>query len=354
MKYMRYKYELYDCDVTELYDVIENELKILYGNNFKCDVLYKSFFRLLREEAYDYEISKLFEKARTNERLEVEIGRVYDVSGKKIEVIDFKNTEITIISDIKLEKCLPKAIEYIDIQKNRDFHREYVDKLKKKASSDIENSFYNVYELDGDNKRAPDFLMTSFVINPFEEDLVMYIYRNARSASDSFYTLFLVKKETEFFIKCVNMKGLEDKAREFCSISNCFWCEDITFGKLTSEYKKFVLEEAMKEFGPLNSEEIKSWLSVLGKIDFDKFKYDMLVLKYPKLSLYVLDYHNGKHFYADDYCLKKYSDIIDFVNYLYKACDIGDSENDILGVDNLIDAQERVLHEYIERQNRIL
>lgn len=234
-------------------------------------------------------------------------------------------------------------------------------KAKDEAMQHLGKAYHQIWKLDSMDRYVPYYL-TDFAIDTFNEELVFalhyrtYDYHEDGGHGRIEYTFYIVKKDTKYFIKYFNLWDLEDKAEELSKgIDNIFSYQEIEFGAMTTAYRKFVIDNIMKISPAIDEADMLKHFELIKNTDFsdsflEDFKYDRATTK-----MDMIDYHNGKQFLSDDFILKKYSGVVDFINYIFNKCKIPTLKNcNLKYVDTIEEAQKTILFHEIDWKYSIL
>ena len=233
-----------------------------------------------------------------------------------------------------------------------------IEEDKKKALQDIDLA-YKERDLGDHDFGQGGFEATDCVVDYEKEDVIFVL----RYQTDDYiekvgyglicYDFYIVKREGKYYIKYVDKRELCDVANKISKtrMGNISLGIRYNVGLMTSEYKRYVRYEAMKESSAIIEDEIKDKLKRISKEAFPNNSLDYLTYRSATTKVQVIDYYNGVHFITYDYILPKYSMIVDMIDYIFEKCNILCLKKcNLKFVENYVEAKKAILFKEIEEE----
>ena len=242
------------------------------------------------------------------------------------------------------------------------FYKKKIKEEKERVLSNLGYEYHQVYKLGGLQNRYESWYLTDFAIDYLEEVLLRMHYRTYDVVESGGYgrieyTFYLVRKDDKYYFKYFNMYSPETEAGKIgrTKILNGAVYEECRIGSMTSEYKRYILENVMRVSHELKKEELMDKLAYIKKADYSEVYLKGFSYVRATTTFDIIDFYNGNRFYSDDYCVKDFEGIIELSNYIFENCKINELvKNNLVLVKDIKEAQKRVLFEVIEWKYAIL
>ena len=255
-------------------------------------------------------------------------------------------------------KGIEGFIEWLQSLDSNEGYRELIEEDKQKALQDIDLA-YSERELSDNYFGCEGFEETACVVDFEKEDVVFFLryhtydYKEGCGYGLIVYDFYIVKRENKYCIKYVNKLGLCDVAGKITKSKMRAVGSGMYYkiGFMSSEYKRYVRNELMKETLPISEDEMIGKLNMISIEAFPNHMLEYLTYKDATTKVQVIDCYNGVHFIAHEYILSKHSMIVDIINYIFEKCSIPYLKKcNLKFVDNITEAKKLILFKEIEEE----
>ena len=233
-----------------------------------------------------------------------------------------------------------------------------IEEDKKKALQDIDLA-YKERDLGDHDFGQGGFEATDCVVDYEREDVVFVLRYQTSDYIEKLgyglicYDFYIVKREDKYYIKYIDKMELCDVANKISEarMGNIALGIRYNIGLMTSEYKRYVRYEVMKESPSISEDEMNDKLKMISKEAFPGHTFDYFTYKSAITKVQVIDCYNGVHFITHDYILPKYYMIVDMINYIFEKCSIPYLKKcNLKFVDNYTEAKKIILFKEIEEE----
>lgn len=226
----------------------------------------------------------------------------------------------------------------------------YEAEKRRNKGRNLSDLFYKEYKLAKSYWRSESDY-TSYALSDSDEVLLYLNFRTSGTLEDgaygsSSYDFYICRNSGHYYLKCFDTMHLEGVAMKYGSKITKHL--SYLIGRHTTEYKKYLLNAAMRDPVELDSNEVERMFNRLKCTPSDEAE-NCTANGYSKTGVELFDFHNKGMFCADDYVLPKYECYVDAIQYIIDKSgmawlkDIG-----LQYVDSVEDAWER----YIDRHLR--
>lgn len=135
------------------------------------------------------------------------------------------------------------------------------------------------------------------------------------------FIFHIVEKHDKLLIKYLNLCGIEEIVEKNArmKINNLGYYQVNQQGLIQKEYKEYIRNVSMKTI-EIDNNEFNEKIKKLGKIQYDELEFFTCKIAYERIDYF--DYINKVYFYSDGYYPEKYTECIEFVNYILNKCRI--------------------------------
>lgn len=159
---------------------------------------------------------------------------------------------------------------------------------------------------------------TSYALSDLDEVLLYLNFRTSGTLEcgahgNSFYDFYICKNNGSYYLKCFDTMHLDDVAAE-CAPKGAYGVK-FDIGKRTDQYKKYLINNAMRAPIELDCNEVENLLNRLKDTPSDDLE-NCTANRYSKTSVELFDFVNSSTFSADDYVLPKYECYVDAIQYI--------------------------------------
>lgn len=194
------------------------------------------------------------------------------------------------------------------------FYEEEKRENEGKSSSELFHRKYKLYRTYWHSKS--DY--TSYALSDLDEVLLYLNFRTSGTLEcgaygNSFCDFYICKNNGSYYLKCFDTIRLEDVAKK-CAPKGAY-CVQFDIGKRADQYKKYLINNAMRAPIELDGNEVENLLNRLKDTPSDQLE-NCTASRYSKTSVELFDFVNSSSFFADDYVLSKYECYVDAIQYI--------------------------------------
>ena len=225
-------------------------------------------------------------------------------------------------------------------------------KCKEQEPRDYKILFKQKYELSNISRRI-DWRYTSCIISEDEKVLLQGRLRFCDGWEGRIYVhYYVVERNKTKYLKVVEFDKLESAVEDICTdyFEHIPWCETHTVGVLLPEYKKYALSitheyKLDKKYDDL--------IKKMKDVDFSKYYIEDFTCQYGTSNVQYdcYDFVNHNIFYADGYCLRKFTPYVEFMDYVLSISDFKDYANKAIKV---VDDLNVAYEEMVKRKEKDL
>lgn len=227
----------------------------------------------------------------------------------------------------------------------------YEEEKKRNEGKTVDELYYQVYKLSKRRNSFSNLKYTNFVFANNEDNIIAYLHYQTfdKTASGGYgkveYDFYLVKNNGKYYLQYFNLENLYNVASS-CgknAISNLSRCDEVIVGINTTKYKKYVIKNAMSNKIPICDTELSAIFKDIKQIDFSSLSSysDYFDYSYATTRIEILDFENKNTFYTDEYVLPKFLPYIQFIEFVFKTCQITNLEKcNLKYIDNFKEARE--------------